>query len=308
MIGDDFWLLALINAFAVYLFVPLPLAALLAVIARRRAAWFALLTVAILFAALFGAELTPPSAIVRAGSEGPTLTVMTYNVLFTITDAAPIATTITNANPDLIAFQELTPPIAKQLEQTIGARYPHRTPVRAECHADVSIWSRHPLQVENIDGNVTCRVRPVVVDLDGRRVRVINIHAWPYLGLDPESVEQGFDWRRDQVELVLDRFAGRPEPLILLGDLNSAPMHEVYRTVSMHLKDSFREAGWGLGHTFPTRGGRLRGIPYPDRLVRIDYVFHSDHWRAEAARVGKWDGSSDHHPVVAQLRLIQTNP
>jgi endonuclease/exonuclease/phosphatase (EEP) superfamily protein YafD len=134
---------------------------------------------------------------------------------------------------------------------------------------------------------------------------VVDIHAWPYTGLDRESVERSFQWRREQTELVLDMIEGQPEPLILLGDLNSTPMHEVYGMLSVRLVDAFREAGWGLGHTFPTQGGRLWGVPYPGRLVRIDHVFHSAEWRAEDAWVAEWDGVSDHHPVVAALRLSQ---
>ncbi|MBU0702401.1 MAG: endonuclease/exonuclease/phosphatase family protein, partial [Chloroflexi bacterium] len=107
--------------------------------------------------------------------------------------------------------------------------------------------------------------------------------------------------------LVLDMVEGQPEPLILLGDLNSTPTHEVYRTLSARFIDAFREAGWGLGHTFPTTGGRLGPIPHPDRLVRIDYIFHSDDWRAETAWVGEWDGQSDHQPVVARLRLSRAD-
>jgi endonuclease/exonuclease/phosphatase (EEP) superfamily protein YafD len=38
--------------------------------------------------------------------------------------------------------------------------------------------------------------------------------------------------------------------------------------------------------------------------VRIDYVFYSSHWRAAAARLGPWDGGSDHRPVVAELALL----
>jgi len=67
--------------------------------------------------------------------------------------------------------------------------------------------------------------------------------------------------------------------------------------------DSFREAGWGLGHTFPAAGGRYWALPYPSLLVRIDYVFHSRDWKAEAAWVGEWDGQSDHRPVIASLTL-----
>jgi len=306
LVGDSFWLLALANGFAVYLFAPLPLVTLLTVLARRRATWVALLTVTLLFCGLFGGDLMGPSPVARAGTESPALTVMTYNVLFTTTDATPIAANITSASPDLVAFQELTPRLAQQLEQEIGARYPYRTPLHTDCHAEVAIWSRYPLQVESVDENVLCRTRSAVVDFDGRAVRVVDVHAWPFTGFDQESVEHSLRWRQEQIELVLDLVEGQPEPLILLGDLNSTPMHEVYRTVSTHLEDAFREAGWGLGHTYPATGGRFRGFPYPGQLVRIDHIFHSGHWRAEAAWVGEWDGSSDHRAVVAQLRLLCT--
>jgi len=306
-VGDRFWLLALANAFAVYLFAPLPSAALLTVLARRRAAWIALSTALLLFFGLFGGDLMPPSPIARAGANGTELTAMTYNVLFTTTDATPIAANIQSNDPDLVAFQELTPALAQQLEQQIGTRYPFRTPVHAGCHADVAIWSRFPLQVEDVDPDVLCRVRPVVVDLGGRPVRVVDVHGWPFTSLRREGVEQSLAWRQEQIELVIDQFVLRPEPFILLGDLNSTPMHEVYQTLAVHLVDTFREAGWGLGHTYPATGGRLRGIPYPDRMVRIDHVFHSEDWRAEAAWVGEWDGSSDHLPVVARLRLLSAD-
>ncbi len=304
LVGDGFWLLALANAFAVYLFAPLPLMALLAVLAHRRMTWGVLLTITLLFCGLFGGDLMPPSPVARADTKSPDLTVMTYNVLFTTTNATPIVTAVTSANPDLVAFQELTPLLAQQLEREMGARYPHRTPLHAGCRAEVAVWSRYPLQTESVDEDTLCRVCSVVVDFSGRAVRVVDIHAWPYTGIDQESVEQSFRWRQEQIESVLDRVEGQPEPLILLGDLNSTPMHEVYRTLSTHLTDTFREAGWGMGHTFPAAGGHFWGFPYPGRLVRIDHIFHSNNWRAEAAWVGEWDGSSDHRPVVARLGLL----
>jgi len=308
LVGDGYWLLALLNGFAVYLFAPLPLAALLTVLARRRAAWLALLTVTLLRGGLFGDDLLPPSAVVSAGAGDPALTVMTYNVLYTNSDAAPIAASITAANPDVIAFQELTSNLAQQLEQEIGATYPYRTPMHpAQCFAEAAVWSRYPLQVESVDEEILCRVRPVVVDFDGWAARVVNVHAWSYSGLDRAAVERGFRWREEQIAWVLGRVAGQPEPLILLGDFNSTPTHEVYHTLSAHLVDGFREAGWGLGHTFPAAEGRAWNVPHPGRLVRIDYVFHSDDWRAEAAWVGEWDGQSDHRAVVARLRLLQAD-
>jgi vancomycin resistance protein VanJ len=305
LVGDGFWLLALVNACAVYLFAPLPVAMFLALLAQRRAAWISLAIVALLFVGFFGGEFTPPAPIVHAGDDTPTLTVMTYNVLYTSKDTAPIAASVAQTEPDVIAFQELPYLRAQALAQEIGERYPYRTPVVADrCYVQVAIWSRHPiLKIEDVDPDVFCRLRSVVIDFEGQPVRVVNVHAWPYPGIDRKSVEQSFRWRREQIDLILDMVAGQPEPLVLLGDLNSAPMSEVYGTLATHFTDAFTEAGWGLGHTWPTEGGHWWSIPYPARLVRIDYIFHSAGWRAEEAWVGEWDGVSDHHPVVARLQL-----
>ena len=116
-------------------------------------------------------------------------------------------------------------------------------------------------------------------------------------------MEYAFERRMEQIESVLGFVEGKREPFILLGDLNSTPLHEVYRTLSMRLTDAFQEMGWGFGHTWPATNGRAWGVPYPSQLVRIDYIFHSDQFRTEAAYVGEGAGSSDHRPVVARLRM-----
>jgi vancomycin resistance protein VanJ len=305
LIGDGFWILGLINAFAVYLFAPLPLVILAAVLGRRRELWGAASIVTALFVASFGRDLLPQSPVVRADTDAPSLTVMTYNVLFSAPDAGPIADNVLAAGADIVAFQELTPWLERRLEQQIGGLYPYHTPVHARCRAEVAVWSRYPLQVEPVDLVLTCHVRPVVIDFEGHTVRVIGIHGLSFTGLDRTSVELSFRWRKEQIKMVLGMIDGQAEPLILLGDLNSTPAHEVYRMLSADLTDAYREAGWGLGHTFPATGNRFWGVPYPNRLVRIDHIFHSAEWRSEAAWVSEWDGSSDHLAVVARLRLAQ---
>ena len=305
LVGDGFWLLALVNACAVYLFAPLPLIALWTLLVRRRVAWISLAISALLFVGFFGGELTPSPPVVHARDDATTLTVMTYNVLYTNADPAPIAASVAQAEPDVIAFQELSYLRAQALAQTIGESYPYRTPIIADqCYVQVAIWSRHPiLRTEDVDPDVFCRLRSVVIDFEGQPVRVMGVHAWPYTELDRESIEQGFRWRQEQIDLILDMIERQPEPLVLLGDLNSAPMSEIYHTVSGRYTDAFTEAGWGLGHTWPAQSGYWHNIPYPNRFVRIDYIFHSAEWRTEDALVAEWDGASDHHPVVAKLRL-----
>ena len=63
------------------------------------------------------------------------------------------------------------------------------------------------------------------------------------------------------------------------------------------LNDSFRETGWGFGHT-------LHPAFSPVPLQRVDYVWHSDEFVATQAFVGQ-RGGSDHLPFVAKLALIQ---
>ena len=303
--GDRYWILALTNSFAAYLFIPLPLVTFLAVLLRRRCTWFATIAVTPLFLVLFGEALIPPVPIAQAQAGVPALTVMTHNVLYTSTDAAPIADTVQTVYPDLVAFQELTSLLATQLEAAIGDRYPYRTPLRGDCGAQVAVWSVHPLVPESTNEEFACRMQTVLVYASGGPIRLANVHAWPYMSLDQESVEQSFLRREEQINSLLDFTEGKSEPLILLGDLNSTPQHEVYQMLSERLTDAFREMGWGWGHTFPATGGRSWGIPYPRRLVRIDYIFHSDHFRTEEVYVWRRRGSSDHLPVIARLRLAQ---
>ena len=307
VVGDGYWLLALASSFAVYLFVPLPLVTVFAGLVRHRLIWVASFVVIVLFLALFGDALLPPVPVVRAEAEGTALTVMTYNVLYTTTDATPIADTISGADPEVVAFQELTSLLAKQLETAIGDRYPYRTPLLSECRAQVAVWSAYPLLSEPIGGEFMCRMQTALVYVDGRPVRVASVHAWPYMSMDRVSVEQSFLRREEQIKSLLDSVEGKSEPLILLGDLNSTPLHDVYQILSARLTDAFHETGWGSGHTFPATSGRSWGIPYPSRLVRIDYILHSNHFKTEEAHVGDWDGSSDHLPVIAWLRLAHAD-
>jgi endonuclease/exonuclease/phosphatase (EEP) superfamily protein YafD len=91
------------------------------------------------------------------------------------------------------------------------------------------------------------------------------------------------------------------------GDLNATGLSTAHRIITRELHDAWEARGQGLGHTFPgaasPRGSRPRlfGIPVPMWLVRIDYVFFSDHFTALSVEIGPWDGASDHRPVIADL-------
>jgi endonuclease/exonuclease/phosphatase (EEP) superfamily protein YafD len=116
--------------------------------------------------------------------------------------------------------------------------------------------------------------------------------------------------RERQARSIADYAAAQSEPLIVLGDFNAGDLSTAYKILLQGgLRDAWREAGWGTGHTFPgvdAPGSSRRiiaGIPAPMWMVRIDYVFLSTHWQVVSSSIGPWDGFSDHRPVVARLVL-----
>ena len=74
----------------------------------------------------------------------------------------------------------------------------------------------------------------------------------------------------------------------------------IYASLASQMGDSFREAGIGLGTTWPAFQvvGMNPGLP---PLIRIDYIWHSRGFQAVNAEVGPYLGS-DHLPVTATLR------
>jgi endonuclease/exonuclease/phosphatase (EEP) superfamily protein YafD len=125
-----------------------------------------------------------------------------------------------------------------------------------------------------------------------------------------DQAERSFRLREQQARSLVD-LARRSYSVIMAGDANTSPSSEAYQTITSELTDAFRQAGFGLGHTFPGSD-----IPESDRphigdwyvprwLSRIDYIFYSNDWAAISTRTAKIDGVSDHRGVVAELQKMR---
>jgi endonuclease/exonuclease/phosphatase (EEP) superfamily protein YafD len=94
----------------------------------------------------------------------------------------------------------------------------------------------------------------------------------------------------------------RTEPVIVLGDFNSADQSDVHTVLTQHLADAHERAGWGFGHTFPAEPRFVYRLLAPARLTRIDMIFYSDKdFVALRSYVSAQHAGSDHLPVVATL-------
>jgi endonuclease/exonuclease/phosphatase family metal-dependent hydrolase len=98
--------------------------------------------------------------------------------------------------------------------------------------------------------------------------------------------------RSAQADSLAARIAASPYPVVVCGDFNDTPVSWAYRRISRGLKDSFREAGRGYGHTY-------RGF---FDLLRIDYMLHSPAMTCVWYSSPSFD-NSDHNPVAVKMKM-----
>jgi endonuclease/exonuclease/phosphatase family metal-dependent hydrolase len=102
-------------------------------------------------------------------------------------------------------------------------------------------------------------------------------------------------------------------PAVLLTDFNRVGWQAAYRQLrKAGLIDAFGTAGRGPGFTLPTRvshlayrGHPLGEVPIPP-LLRVDYIWHTEHFRTIQSWIGP-NAGSDHLPVLAELMRVVTD-
>ena len=294
---DTFWPLALISSAAVYLFLPLvPLAVWALFVKPKLWGWALLAGPALLFAWLYGPLFLPRLGPAPAGLP---LRVLTYNVLWSNADYPAIAATVRASGADLAGFQELTEAHAAALGPLL-ADYPYQALHLGAADGRVGLVSRYP--IESVEAlalpprNLALRA---LVNVDGVRVWVYVVHlSANNFGLDhaPAEAPGRYAARAAETAQLAADLAALTAPYLLLCECNLTETSTAYGNLRAVLGDSFREAGWGLGHTLT-----IPGLPLP--LQRIDYVWHSAAFYVAAAHVGP-RGGSDHYSTWAQLVLI----
>lgn len=101
----------------------------------------------------------------------------------------------------------------------------------------------------------------------------------------------GYSQRRaKQVQVILAHVEKSPYPVILCGDLNDTPQSLPYSYLKNRTKDTFMEAGLGLGQTHEVPG------------LRIDYIFVDKEMEVEVHKIHHVD-FSDHYPIEAKIYL-----
>ncbi|MCC7208609.1 MAG: endonuclease/exonuclease/phosphatase family protein [Anaerolineae bacterium] len=242
----------------------------------------------------------------------PGIRLLTYNLHAEETRLDPQIDVIRSANADVVALQELSFAAAKRFAAALADRYPHQAlHPNAEPFAGQGILSRFPVTADDywqhVDIPNALGHQRAVLDVNGQAVVLYNLHP-----VHPGMVDKIYDAapRADEVTRLLARIEAETLPVVLAGDFNMSDQSDDYRRITARLQDAFRQAGRGLGYTFPDWSAPqarsvVNGLPlgFLPPLVRLDYVFHNPTMRVIEARAWPDAGGSDHRPLLVRLKI-----
>lgn len=287
------WVAILVRTLQFHLGLLLGIIALVAAFGRGRRVFYAAAPVALftLVPALVQyLPRTPPVA------NGPTLRVMSVNLLMVNAHKDGIVGEIAAAKPDVVLMQEYTPEWHEALQRGVGKDYPYTSTVAQDDSFGIAIYSRLPFVGEVDDAlhlgrGVTPQMR-AVVNFNGRDVALYNIHLLPPRGLEYVSEH------RLQFADVLKTLGTERLPYVLAGDFNfpeTCPQHRDLLAAGAH--ESHEQAGAGRGATWPVNSV-FRYLPG----LRFDHVYLGPGLTAVRHKVSVGEGS-DHRPVVVDVAM-----
>jgi endonuclease/exonuclease/phosphatase (EEP) superfamily protein YafD len=254
---------------------------------------------------LAGTKLGRP---LRVGGDGqPSLRVMTWNAHFLNKNSAAFFATIAAEQPDLVAIQELSIPLAEAISAELQERYPFQSLYPTKTPAGMGILSRYPFVTTtppDFSANSGCNCQLVTIDVAGQTITLISAHPWPpKTGLTGGSA---FEFNTETQDRLFDQLLARIDqaasPLLVVGDLNTMPIQRNYWRLRQRLQDAYIASGAGLAATFPVKRNEQSWLGHP--LLRIDYIFYDQTWQSQRTWGGAIAGS-DHRYVMADLVLGQ---
>jgi len=254
----------------------------------------------IVFIALYG-ELFLPSwgAPTACPTEQPgcatALRVMQFNFYNDNIDVSRLIPLLRGSGADVIAIEEFSVRPTAAVKQQLSDVYPYQVQF-GDGIPGIGLISKYPIisaTIVKLDEKSFLSHLLVTLDVNGIPLRVIVAHPVPPTVAWPRGVPQYSIRNSDDIH-ALAKLASSGEPTLLIGDFNLVDQSDDYRALrAAGLHDAFREAGWGLGVTWPLRS-------YLPPLMRIDYVWTTPEFTATSTWVGG-DAGSDHLPVLADL-------
>jgi vancomycin resistance protein VanJ len=259
----------------------------------------ALMLLAIVAVARFGGEWWSPPA---AAASGPTLEVMTWNVEIGSRPPAETAAFLQEHPAEVVALEELTTDTAAAIaaDAELKLRYPAQALFGTSDVFGLGVLSVYPLSDITFERGPS-RIEATVASPAGP-VRLVVVHPLPAaiprgplgapIGYDPSTRDAALGRVRTTVDTELRASA----PVVVMGDINTAPTEPEFDRFTAGLTDAHATVGLGPGWTY--RPNRLEQLGVG--LIRIDVVLTGDGLRpvSEGTRCPT---TGDHCAVVVTL-------
>lgn len=258
---------------------PLAVAAVLRV-------WVATI-VAVATVAVFGIALAP--RVLGAGVKptgGPTVRVLSANLLRSSVDAQVLARLVREQRADVLSVQELSPRLDAQLQRALAPLGLRSRVARPATHAaGTGLYSRFPLAPGRPPTGTIFSMSAATLSLPGgERLTLVAVHPPA-----PNSRRLIPSWRHDLRSLP----GPGPGPTVLAGDFNATLDHaELRRLLARGYQDAADATGSGLSGTWPADTHLPR--------VTIDHVLADRRTRVLSFSVHALRGS-DHRAVLTEL-------
>lgn len=316
LVGDRVWWMALTSSFTPLFFLPLLLFWPFSLWIRQPIYWLGLLLPTTLFLYLYGVLFIPKTPPPYLSTPAP-LRLMTFNHWSGSLSDETAQVILDNNLPDIVALQEVSPPVQRRILQTVGQHYPYFFFDTTIGHRGTGVLSRYPLEPVSSTPfiELSCLQYQVTVD-PTHRFRLYNCHPHStnvlyFVGNSSsiiKQIQESFRLRTRLSEQLAEEIQAHAEPTIVVGDFNTTDQSEAYGHLHKVLLDAQRTSGWGFGHTFPAYGGSYHRIPIIPRQVRIDMVLYTSDFVALQTSVSTSHGESDHLPVRAMLGWRDFSP
>jgi len=309
-VGESWWVTTLgLYAPRVVFALPLPfIVAGLWLVGLRRLFWTQVVAALLVGFPLMGFVMPWPSL----ASGGQTIRLLSLNVDSANAGVPAIIDEVAAFSPDIVLLEEA--PFGGALADALHARYPFvesstqfiaasRFPLESTVPPKLSFYAqgRSPRFMRYA---VATPLGSVVIycvhPLSPRGV----LHVGRFHGAlrqlvsgqlflnDPEKdVGSNAGLRTLQISTAAADAAQEAQPVIIAGDTNLPGLSATLRESLSGYHDGFRERGWGLGYTFPSKR------PF----LRLDRILASEKLRFASFQVG-CQGVSDHLCVVADIK------
>ncbi len=306
------WWLAVLNAIAPYLFLPLLVLGPLVLLIPRLPYQLAVLPPLIIFALLYG-RLYVPARPVPSIEPDTSFSVLTFDVGDGHATPETAAVVLEAGLPDIVLLQSVSPDMADLLLAGVEDFYPYFVfdTNDAGGATGLAVISRFPIITLDsvLPQSPDLRVQLLQITVHGHTVWVYNTEARSVESVLQDDgdapvaqrIKRGMESERSMAQRLTLDVRSRDGAVLLAGALSSPPSGPLPSALQQEtdLEDAHRIIGWGLGHTFPVPAAQISGVSLPARLLRTDAIYYSHPLVPLRSRTIESHGGSDHLPVLA---------